>query len=93
MTSLHPDFLRLVALLAEHDETDGNLPAADGTIAGYDNFALLGAAAHRALLMAEGLSTLHKTLNAQQGHEFLQLLSAMWTDGFAIGARSQQAVA
>ncbi|MER5372761.1 hypothetical protein [Streptomyces sp. NPDC002553] len=93
MPSLHPDFLRLVALLADHDETNGNLPAADGSIAGYDSFALLGAGAHRARLMAEGFGTLRKTLNGQQLHEFQQLLAAMWKDGFAIGARSQQPAA
>ncbi|GAA2720562.1 MULTISPECIES: hypothetical protein [Streptomyces] len=86
----HPDFLRLVALLADHDESNGNLPAADGTIAGYDSFALQRAAAHRARLMAEGLGTLRKTLNAQQLRELQQLLAAMWKDGFAVGVRSQR---
>lgn len=93
MPSLHPDFLRLVALLADHDETNGNLPAEDGTVAGYDSFALLGAAAHRAQLMAEGFGTLRKTLSAQQLDELQQLLASMWKDGFAIGARSQQPAA
>ncbi|MFH8257569.1 hypothetical protein [Streptomyces roseolus] len=87
---LHPDFLRLVALLADHDETNGNHPATDGTIAGYDSFALLGAAAHRAQLMTEGFGTLRKTLNAQQLDELQQILAAMWKDGFAIGARFRQ---
>ncbi|MGW3390532.1 hypothetical protein [Streptomyces cinereoruber] len=90
---LHPDFLRLVALLSDHDETNGNLPAADGTVAGYDSFALLGAAAHRAQLMTEGSGTLRKTLSAQQLDELQKLLAAMWKDGFAIGARSQQPAA
>ncbi|MFD7958465.1 hypothetical protein ACFV4X_33935 [Streptomyces ardesiacus] len=89
----HPDSLRLAALLADHDESNGNLPAADGTIAGYDSFALLGAAAHRAHLMTEGFGTLRKTLNAQQLDELQGLLAVMWKDGFAVGARSQQPAA
>lgn len=40
--------------------------------------------------MAQGFGTLRMTLNAQQLDELQQLLAAMWKDGFAVGARSQQ---
>lgn len=90
MTDLHPDHLRLVALIANHDEANGNASDPDGKIAGYDSFALTGAAGHRARLIAEGFGTLRKTLTPQQQQDLIRLLTTAWRDGFAVGARSQQ---
>ncbi|MFI6282908.1 hypothetical protein [Streptomyces sp. NPDC050988] len=90
MTQTHRDNLRLIALISAHDQTNGNAPDSDGKIAGYDSFSLLGAAGHRAQLMFEGFGTLRKTLNPRQLEELHHLLAAMWMDGFAVGARSQQ---
>ncbi|MEV8092639.1 hypothetical protein [Streptomyces nigra] len=89
----HPDSLRLAALLADHDESNGSLPAADGTVAGYDSVALSRASAHRAQLLAETHGTLRKTLGPRQFAELQQLLAAMWEDGFAVGARSRHPAA
>ncbi|RSS37447.1 hypothetical protein [Streptomyces sp. WAC08241] len=89
MTQPHPDSLRLVSLIFDHDEAGGNSPDQGGKIAGYDSFALLGAAAHRANLMLEGNGTLRKTLTPEQLRELRDLLAAMWKDGFAVGARSR----
>lgn len=93
MTEPSPDTLRLVALIANHDDANGNTPDPDGKIAGYDNYALTGAAGRRAQLMLEGHGTLRKTLAPQQQEELVRLLAAMWRDGFAVGARSQSPAA
>ncbi|ANZ13371.1 hypothetical protein SNOUR_43695 [Streptomyces noursei ATCC 11455] len=61
MTQPHPDNLRLIALITDHDQATGNAPDPAGKVAGYDSFALLGAAGHRAQLMLEGHGTLRKT--------------------------------
>jgi len=90
MTELHPDHLRLIALIRDHDDTNGNAPDPDGKIAGYDSFALTGAAGHRAQLFAQGFGNLRKTLGPQQQEELVRLLATMWRDGFAVGARSQR---
>jgi len=82
----HPDTLKLVAAISDHDERGGNTTGPDGKVAGVDAFALLGAAGARAKLMAEGFGTLRKTLSPQQQDELLRLLAAMWRDGFIVGA-------
>ena len=84
-----PDNFRLVALIDAHDKADGNSPDSSGKVAGFDSFALTGAAGHRAQLMIEGHGTLRKTLAPEQIDELTQLLTAMWRDGFVVGARSQ----
>jgi len=40
--------------------------------------------------MIEGQGTLRKTLRAEQIDELTTLLTAMWMDGFAVGARSRK---
>jgi len=90
MTQPHADNFRLVALLAEHDQADGNNPGPDRKIAGYDSFSLFGAALVRAQTMFEGYGTLRKVLPPEQHEELIQLMAALWQDGFAVGARSQQ---
>jgi hypothetical protein len=85
-----PDNFRLAALIDAHDKANGNNPDSSGKVAGYDSFALTGAAGHRAQLMIEGHGTLRKTLTPRQIDELTQLLAVMWRDGFAVGVRSQQ---
>lgn len=89
MSQPTPDNFRLVALIDAHDQANGNAPHSDGKVAGFDSFALTGAADSRAQLMIEGHGTLRKTLAPQQIDELTQLLAAMWRDGFAVGVRSQ----
>jgi hypothetical protein len=89
MTQPTPDAFRLVALIDAHDKANSNTPDSSGKIAGFDSFALTGAAGHRAQLMIEGHGTLRKTLTPQQIDELTRLLAAMWRDGFAVGVSSQ----
>lgn len=86
MTQPHPDTFKLLAATRDHDERGGNATGPDGKIAGVDAFALLGTAAARARLMAEGFGTLRQTLNPRQRQELEELLTAMWQDGFIVGA-------
>lgn len=86
MTEPHPDAFKLIAAVRDHDERGGNATGPDGKVAGVDAFALLGAAGTRARMMAEGFGNLRKTLNPQQQQELEQLLTAMWRDGFVVGA-------
>lgn len=90
MTQPHPDSLRLAVLIDAHDKANGNASDNDGKIAGFDDFALAGAAGHRAQLMLEGHGALRKTLSPQQIDELRRLMAAMWRDGFAVGASSQR---
>ncbi|WP_331731953.1 hypothetical protein OG613_49130 (plasmid) [Streptomyces sp. NBC_00015] len=90
MTQPHPDNFRLRALLAEHDQSNGNAPGPDGKIAGYDSFSLLGAAGVRASMMFEGFGPLRKVLPPEHHEEIIKIMAALWKDGFAVGARSQQ---
>ncbi len=90
MSQPTPDTFRLVALIDAHDKVNGNTPDGSGKVAGFDSFALTGAAGHRAQLMIEGHGTLRKTLAPQQIDELARLLASMWRDGFAVGVRSQQ---
>ncbi|MCQ1577241.1 hypothetical protein [Streptomyces parvus] len=90
MTPIHPDSLLLATLINTHDQTNGNAPDSKGKIAGYDSSCLLGAGGHRAQLMVKGFGTLRKTLNPRQLEELHHILAAMWKDGFAVGACSQQ---
>jgi hypothetical protein len=90
MNHMTPDNLLLVALIDAHDRSNGNTPGPDGKIAGIDSFALTGAAGVRAQQMLEGHGALRKTITPEQQQELVRLLAAMWCDGFAVGARSQQ---
>ncbi|MFD7884057.1 hypothetical protein ACFV3N_16660 [Streptomyces bauhiniae] len=86
---VHPDSLRLVALIKEHDDGEGNAPDRNGKTSGFDRTALLGAAAHRGNLLYENFGPLRKTLTTKQADEVLRLLAAAWLDGFAVGGRAQ----
>jgi len=86
VTDLHPDAFKLLTVIRDHDERGGNTEDAEGKLAGVDAFAFLGAAAARARLMAEGFGTLRQTLNPRQRQELEELLTAMWQDGFIVGA-------
>ncbi|MFB6984571.1 hypothetical protein ACNPQN_32605 [Streptomyces sp. NPDC056297] len=85
-----PDNFRLIALLRDHDHSNGNEPGPDGKLAGYDSSSLLGAAGVRAKMMFEGHGTLRKILPPEHHEEVIRLMAAMWRDGFVVGARSQQ---
>lgn len=87
---VHPDSFRLIALIKRHDDNEGNAPDAEGRTAGYDRFALTGAAAHRGTLLLEGFDPLRKTLAPRQVDDVLRLLTAAWLDAFAVGASSRQ---
>lgn len=90
MPQPHPDNRRLIALLHNHDQSNGNEPGPDGKLAGYDSFSLLGAAGVRARMMFEGFGNARKILPPEHHDEVIRLMAALWRDGFVVGARSQQ---
>ncbi|MFJ5635234.1 hypothetical protein ACIQF5_21685 [Streptomyces goshikiensis] len=90
MTQHRSDSVRLIDLLTEHDRTNGNEPDSDGRTAGYDSFSLLGAAGVRSRMMFENYGPLRQVLAPEHHEKVIQIMAAMWKDGFAVGARSQQ---
>lgn len=90
---MHPDSLLLVALIDAHDRANGNTPDSSGNVAGINSSALTGAAGHRAQQMFDGYGSMAASLNPQQKKELVQLMAALWKDGFAVGARSQESPA
>ncbi|MEU5196070.1 hypothetical protein AB0G86_18770 [Streptomyces scabiei] len=91
MTHQPSDSVRLADVLAEHDRAHGNTPDPDGKIAGYDQSPLLSVAKSRSRMMFEDRGPLRKVLAPEHHEELIQLMAAMWQDGFAAGARSEQA--
>lgn len=90
---MHPDSLLLAALIDAHDHANGNTPDSNSNIAGINTFALTGAAGARAQQMFDDHGSMAASLNPQQKKELVQLMAALWKDGFVVGARSQQSPA